>query len=494
MYRIGLFILLATQAQLGFSQSQADSTRDFGWMIDKEDQALVYIVQVAPGQATQMQLNRLENLSDIPPALVGRATRISVRIGTDPLPRIPSLEEIQKMPRYGTASDVTAALGPGRISDLEPGSVVNVQGPTLPSSTFPDSNFAANPTLPAPATLPNVGSQTRNDSNSVTPPSAFGASGQSSRSGTSGSLSDLLIKPPASPGNQIPTPTLPANLNGQSVPPNYSAPAGEYANRSQPANGFGAVNPADSTSRGTSGLPTNPGMGTFPSRTPASLTADGSYAGLPPAVGNDARSPVPNYGSAPGANAPPVFDRNSPNTPGNFPNPGYANENSNPANYGRNAPTNADYANRGGAPNVYGPPAYGSNDYGRDPNGFGNRTPPAFNTQTPAGPPAYQTGAGSPDPNASYADSRSASDRGLAADATSNIRGGSATDPKAGSYDPSQSSAANSPAAANMNAGNVLVQMFFLVSLVANVYLVFLIRKLLSRYRSLLATVRSHAA
>ena len=109
MYRIGLFILLVTQAQLGFSQTQADSTRDFGWMIDKEDQALVYIVQVAPGQATQMQLNRLENLSDIPPALVGRATRISVRIGTDRLPRIPSLEEIQKMPRYGTASDVTAA-------------------------------------------------------------------------------------------------------------------------------------------------------------------------------------------------------------------------------------------------------------------------------------------------------------------------------------------------------------------------------------------------
>jgi hypothetical protein len=44
------------------------------------------------------------------------------------------------------------------------------------------------------------------------------------------------------------------------------------------------------------------------------------------------------------------------------------------------------------------------------------------------------------------------------------------------------------------SAGSVLIQMFFLVSLVANVYLVFLIRKLLHRYRSLLTTVRSQTA
>ena len=175
MYRIGLFCLLLIQAQIGLSQQPADTTRDFGWMIDKDDGALVYIVQVAPSQATQMQLNRLENLSDIPPELVGRTTRISVRIGTDPLPRTPSLAEIQKMPRYGTASDVTAALGPGRISDLEPGSVVNVQGRTLPNSsprsgpTLPSPDFATSnssgPTFPSsnsasginPPTLPPVG-------------------------------------------------------------------------------------------------------------------------------------------------------------------------------------------------------------------------------------------------------------------------------------------------------------------------------------------------
>lgn len=37
------------------------------------------------------------------------------------------------------------------------------------------------------------------------------------------------------------------------------------------------------------------------------------------------------------------------------------------------------------------------------------------------------------------------------------------------------------------------VVMFFMVSLVGNLYLVYLIRKLLTRYRSLLSTVRSHA-
>ncbi|MFK7737209.1 MAG: hypothetical protein AB8B50_14330, partial [Pirellulaceae bacterium] len=40
---------------------------------------------------------------------------------------------------------------------------------------------------------------------------------------------------------------------------------------------------------------------------------------------------------------------------------------------------------------------------------------------------------------------------------------------------------------------DIFVKMFFLVSLLANCYLAYLIRKLLMRYRSLLSTVRSHA-
>ena len=398
-------------------------------------------------------------------------------------------------------------LGPGRISELEQGSVVNVQGPTLPSSNYPNSNLSANPTLPAPATLPRVGDQAGTGGNSVTPPPAFGAAGQSSRSGTSGSLSDLLVRPPNSSGasNQISTPTLPANSNSTGGPSSYSSPAGDYANRSQPPNGFGAVTPGEPGSRGATGLPANPGMGTFPSRTPASLTADGNFSGLPPTVGNDARSPVPNFGSAPGAGDRPVFDRDPQNTAGNYQPPGYPNENFNRGDYARNAPTNPDYPNRGnglannaGMSNGYGPPGYGQGNFGRDPNGSPNQSAQPLNPSgSQLGPPPYQ-GARNPEASGGFVDTRSASDRGLAADATSKIRGGNPQDRDAdtngGSYDGSNNAASNAAAVANMNAGNVLVQMFFLVSLVANVYLVFLIRKLLSRYRSLLATVRSHAA
>lgn len=74
------------------------------------------------------------------------------------------------------------------------------------------------------------------------------------------------------------------------------------------------------------------------------------------------------------------------------------------------------------------------------------------------------------------------------AQGTTQQSGTSASDSK--NQDTQNGSSANSGSGPERH--NYVV-MFFMVSLVGNLYLVYLIRKLLTRYRSLLSTVRSHA-
>ena len=143
----GILLTIALLYRAGPTASAGDAQRDFGWQI-ADDGVLEYIIQISPQQAAQMQANKLENLSALPPALVGRARRIAVRIGTDPLPRTPSLEEIERtIPRYTEPSDVTAALGPGRIAEVEGGQVVDVQNtlPRLPAFGDSNSNPSSSP-------------------------------------------------------------------------------------------------------------------------------------------------------------------------------------------------------------------------------------------------------------------------------------------------------------------------------------------------------------
>lgn len=137
---IGLLVSFLLQAQVATAPPQIGSPREVGWMLDKQDGKLVVIVQVSPLEAKQMQEQRLENVSYIPKELLGRFDRVAVRIGTAELPRVPSMQEILRLPSYSTASDLSRALndrGPGQIADFEPRSgVVNVQNsqpPALPS-------------------------------------------------------------------------------------------------------------------------------------------------------------------------------------------------------------------------------------------------------------------------------------------------------------------------------------------------------------------------
>ncbi len=138
MNGIGLLVLIVAAGQVTANQPRTQN-RDWGWEIDTRnaDRALCFIVQLSPTQVAEMQDTGWEYPSDMPAELVGRATRIVFRIGTNLLPQTPSLEEIKQIPRYSTPGDVTAMLGQGRLSDVEPNPLHNVlqdRGtPPLPS-------------------------------------------------------------------------------------------------------------------------------------------------------------------------------------------------------------------------------------------------------------------------------------------------------------------------------------------------------------------------
>lgn len=144
-----LLLLLVAFTQIASPQStwaQADlrNERDYGWEINPTDGVLEYIVQISPEKLAQMQLKSVqyprgqENPSDMPRELVGRASRVVVRIGNEILPRVPSLEQLDRQPRITDplSAGSTAMLPPGRMQDVESG-VYNIQQrdtpPTLPA-------------------------------------------------------------------------------------------------------------------------------------------------------------------------------------------------------------------------------------------------------------------------------------------------------------------------------------------------------------------------
>ena len=151
MNGIGLLVLIASAGQIGATQPTL--SRDFGWEIDQRnpDKALCYIVQISPEIAATMERDAYENTSNMPPELVGRATRIVVRIGNSLLPQEPSLEVLRTMPVVNSPPDAIAQLGNSRMSDVEGKDVVPVQqdrtgAPRLPP--LPTNQGAPSSTSP----------------------------------------------------------------------------------------------------------------------------------------------------------------------------------------------------------------------------------------------------------------------------------------------------------------------------------------------------------
>ena len=143
-----IWLLLVASAQVlvtrvATAQVVPGKERDFGWSINQNDGVLEYIIQIKPEEILAMQQrsvkfpNGQEDASDMPRELVGRVTRVVIRIGNEILPRTPSIEELDRMPRVTDPLNPTstAMLPPGRMQDVESG-VYNIQqrdaAPSLP--------------------------------------------------------------------------------------------------------------------------------------------------------------------------------------------------------------------------------------------------------------------------------------------------------------------------------------------------------------------------
>ena len=448
MNGITLLVLLTMFGQVGAAgpATTGSTERDYGWQVSPEDGALEYIVQISPQKAAQMQTGQWENSSDMPPQLVGRATRILVRIGDAVLPRTPSLAEIEsRMPRYNSAADLNAALGPGRVSDVE--SVVNVQGGNLP----------ALPSNPGGMSQPNVIDQAAQAAPSR--PSLSSQFLNDSRNAGNSTASGFPAAPSGLPSTSVPFPnskfkdTAPVANNAGGLPSTGGAVGGGLTGS--------AAQTGNQNWQGASGgrIADNRGLPGY-----------GSEAGLPANNWSNFSDPQSLNYAANGQNGSQTGTQNSTGfgvpPGGQFP--------------GRSL-SEALQQNQTG----YGGGGYANNGYGNNRNAYGAGNYGGGNYSNSANQPGPRGGNFTGEMNAGNANI----DRLAGLPAT----GGVPAVPKADN-EKSASDDAQSKAAAQATASDNFLQVFFLLSLVVNFYLAMLIRKLLTRYRSLLSSVRSQTA
>ena len=133
---IKLLLLLVASAQV-----EAGTERDYGWRIDPADNVLEYIVQINPDKKRAMEQRSVQfpngqpSISNMPRELVGRASRVVVLIGNEPLPREPSLQALDRMERLSDQPSISAAavLGEDKYRNIE-SPVRNIQGQGTPPS------------------------------------------------------------------------------------------------------------------------------------------------------------------------------------------------------------------------------------------------------------------------------------------------------------------------------------------------------------------------
>jgi hypothetical protein len=451
MNGIALLVLISLFGQVG-QPPYLETERDYGWEVNPNGDVLEYIIQLAPDKVELMQATLQESLSDIPSELVGRATRIVVRIGTDVLPRTPSLAEIGKWPRFGSASDMQAQLDrAGRFSDVEP--IKNVQQSDFPA--LPTLGGAAGTLSDAAENLiDRVGSAASNLPNV---PDRFL---ESARNGLSGAMA---------------TPA-----------PNTGATASRFQDTAPPIGN----SPIGNSPMG--GLPAgNSPLGNLPSTAPASP---------PPAAAAGANRDYGNWAS-PSARtadtrAPATFPSVAPTDPVSLIPTSPAASN----NYGFGKTPSGQMPGRN-LNDALQSQLQNQNDPYLNPNGQNNYA--ALQSQTTE--PTYeqweqwyiqQYGKLPPTPTGSMAAASSGpqfptrvatKNSGLATNT------GNST-PSASDADEGDKKAPEGDTTATAGAPDNILLVFFLLSLIVNCYLGGLIRKLLTRYRSLLSNVRSQTA
>lgn len=495
-------VLLAATGQVSDT-----SERDFGWQINPDDGKLEYIVQVSPEKAGYMASAAKEQASEVPSDVAARLSRVVVRIGTEPIVSTP-LEEVRKLPVVTTAvlANIEATAGRGRFSSLEDAPAGNIQH--VAGDNSPPSLSAAPNKLPSvPGKLLDQASQLGNE------------------------LSDALK---SDLSNAINTRSAEAirsaeNLLAQNVTPNLTP--------NSAASGF--LN----DSRGSSSNGNKYNHTATQPATPPAGSSSGGLTSAPPAIGP--MPPASNYPTAPAHNHAPddgyhnngtaAAPTNSstiagggyayPNYPaGNSSMPGATTGTASPGTVpgqpygmtplnGSSPSGNMAGGKFGGLPRgATGSPQY--NEYATPGPSSGLGTTYPYGTQPPYGqgsnlPPAGYGGQGYvPDPlsipSGYYQPTRVADNRSpLSVPSTSS--GGTAT----GNTSSTPSSGSNNSSKGRTSGGNQdtdvagtysnrsgmenILPVMFVLSLVVNFYLGMLIRKLLTRYRSLLSSVRSQA-
>ncbi len=237
----------ASTSSPGF-QNESSRETQFGWQLNERNE-LEYLIQISPDMLPFMTRNteQQEFQCVIPRELAGRIHRVVVSIGTQVLPRTPSLQEIQQ--RVPTI----ASLPPGRIRDLESGSsVVNVQN-TLPD--FPTNGVDRRPNT-----------NTRNGLDALTAPTTP----------LGGTFLDQ-----AGAGNQQTSPTR--NLPDPSSLPNFAQGANQHSNSNlgEPyAGGNNSEGRFADTANALANSLNNQG-GNLPTSTYSQPTGTGGYAKQP---------------------------------------------------------------------------------------------------------------------------------------------------------------------------------------------------------------------
>ena len=489
-----LLVLLAATGQIG-----SEPQRDYGWQIHPTDGKLEYIIQISPKDVRYMvEAGKEKPSSTVPPEIAARLTRIVVRISDEPIVSTP-IEEVRRLPVVTTAvlANIEADAGRGRFSDLESatqGDVRNVSGGITP------------PLTPGGA-LPNA----MPPNSTALPPSSLSANSMPSNSMQAGSM-------PSTQPSTLPS-TLPATL-----PPDLSsvnsaealARAAEAARAPESLlaqNTVGSANGSLLSQLNTPGsLPTSTAppvgapnsqmsgapLGSASSRLPGSQVA-GSQIGGSQVAGSGmaalpySTSPPSTYTNTPNANpAYPATPSYQP-TPNYAANQGYAGVPAAAAagNFGALArnPTNSTYnpyATSGtpGASVLTSGTAAGGAGYGYSANPFSNTASPY--ATDPYSLPSTSTPVRMADSRAAIVPTTTGAGLGATGSANSGLtRSG---DPYA-TYGES-----NFGAQAQRSGVENIVPVMFVLSLVVNFYLGMLIRKLLTRYRSLLSSVRSQTA
>jgi hypothetical protein len=204
-----------------------------GWGIDKTDNALYMVVQIAPDAiaAFAAGVRGQELPCTIPPALRGRVEKVIIRIGTGSVEQNPPESELVRMPLSNSNS--------ARIANLDMRSSVAIDTPRTGSEVIPTAGTTQLPAIPGFSSAPSM-------TNEVLPTNV----------------------PPAMPSTMNPPP-----LNT----PVYSNPVVTNPPPALPSTSpTAASNPAWNTTASTPSTYTNDGFQPAPRSVPSSLIPFGS--------------------------------------------------------------------------------------------------------------------------------------------------------------------------------------------------------------------------